>query len=214
MYLIVTATELESQPIVEALAGLSGWQVLVAGVGCLETAVTLGRFLAREEPALRGILNCGVAGAFVGAGPQVLDICLATQEILAEVGVWTENGVEDFEGLEVPRYFPLAGPLLGATRRILEGQGLRPWLGPFVTVQAVSGRESRGECLRRRYGALCENMEGAAVARLAAEFGAPCVELRTVSNMVIDRDPASWRLMKAAERCAQAVRAVLSGLEA
>jgi len=50
----------------------------------------------------------------------------------------------------------------------------------------------RGEALVQRYGAICENMEGAAVALVAALYGIRCMEVRGISNMVEDRDLSRW----------------------
>ena len=212
MFLLVTATEQEMRPLALALEGVSGWTPLVAGVGCLETAVRLTRWLAGGHVGIRGVINCGVAGAFVGAGPGLLDLCLATEETQADVGVGTALGVTDFETMLVPSRFPL-DPLLGEdASRILSAGGMRPWLGPFLSVLAVSGTETLGQARRQRYQAICENMEGAAVARVAAEFALPCLEMRAISNLVVDRDRSQWQMTAALGRLAQAMAILLPGL--
>jgi futalosine hydrolase len=212
MFLIVTATDQEMEPIARRLAALPGWLPLVTGVGCLETAVTLTRFLASSREPIRGIINCGVAGAFVGAGPGLLDLCLADHETQADAGIWLADGIVDFDTIRVPLHFSLQCPLLDQARALLSARGLNPWVGPFVSVLAVSGTQARGEALRTRYHALCENMEGAAVARVAEEFQLPCLELRSVSNMVEDRDLAAWQLGEAIDRAAEALAILLPGL--
>ncbi len=212
MLLVVTATELEMRPLRQTLAGLPGWTPLVAGVGLLETAVHLSRFLSGNTVKLLGIINCGVAGAYVGAGPGLLDLCLAERETMADFGVGLEAGVEDFAPPLAPASFPLDGPLLARALEILTRRGMRFWPGNFVSVQTASGQEGRGELLRQRHRAICENMEGAAVARVAAEFSLPCLELRAVSNLVRDRDLGGWRLNEAAAACAQAAAMLLPEL--
>ena len=212
MLLVVTATELEMRPLRQALAGTPGWMPLVAGVGLLETAVRLSRFLSENQVKLLGMVNCGVAGAYVGAGPGLLDLCLAERETMADFGVGLEAGVEDFDPPLAPVSFSLDGPLLARAFAIFTRRGMRFWRGNFVSVQTASGQEGRGERLRQRHRAICENMEGAAVARVAAEFGLPCLELRAVSNLVRDREPGDWRLVEAAAACAQAAALLLPEL--
>lgn len=215
MLLVITATDQEMEPITRKLSALTGWLPLVTGVGCLETAITLTRYLAtRREPreSIRAIVNCGVAGAFVGAGPGLLDLCLADHETQADTGIWTAQGIVDLDTIAIPHHFDLTGPLLDRARTILAAQGLTAWVGPMVSVLAVSGTLARGEWLRERFAALGENMEGAAVARVAREFGLPCLELRVISNMVEDRDLTRWQLPQAIERAAEVMARLLPGL--
>ena len=214
MFLVVIATDQEMGPIAERLAGIVGWLPLVTGVGCLETAVTLTRFLASSRTPIQGIINVGVAGAFVGAEPGLLDICLAEQETQADVGIWTDEGIIDFDTIQIPIQFSMQGALLDKARTIFSAHGTEVWTGPFVSVSAVSGTMRRGEALRQRFHAICENMEGATVARVAREFDLPCLELRTISNIVLDRDLSTWQLAAAIRRSAEALAILLPGLKA
>ena len=79
----------------------------------------------------------------------------------------------------------------------------------FVTVNCCSGTAVRGEFLRKKFSAGCENMEGAAVAMVCKNFNIPCVELRSVSNMVKDRDTESWQLAEAIEKICMVAEVVL-----
>ena len=214
MFLIVTATEQELKPIAELLAEIPGWKPFVAGIGCLETTVNLTRFLAKPHNEIHGIINCGVAGAFVGAGPDLLDICLAEHETQADIGIWSASGIIDFDTIQVPTRFPMDRSLLEKTRMLLSSAGIQPWVGAFVSVSAVSGIKSRGESLRRQHQAICENMEGAAVARVAMDFQLPCLELRAISNMVVDRDLSQWQLAGAIQRLAETMAILVPGLVA
>jgi len=212
MLLVVTATDLEMAPISHRLANTPGWIPLVTGIGCLESAVALTRFLAETTHPLTGIVNAGVAGAFIGAGPGVLDLCLADQETQADVGIWTPSGIMAFDTIQVPTHFPLVGPLLERAKNTLQRLGVKFWTGPFVSVLAASGTLARGEALRQQYHALCENMEGAAVARVAQAYQLPCLELRAISNMVEDRDLSRWQIASAMERLAEVLPHLLPNL--
>lgn len=213
MFLVATATEQELKPIAALLAEVPGWVSCVTGVGCLETAVKLTHFLAHTPHRIRAIINCGVAGAFVDAGPGLLDICLAELEIQADIGIWTAAGIIDFDTIQVPSRFPLDSLLREKALAILASHGIQPWVGPFVSVLAVSGTLQRGESLRQQHQAICEGMEGAAVVRVAQEFQLPCLELRAISNMVVDRDLSGWRLAAAIQRSAEAMAILLPRLK-
>ena len=95
----------------------------------------------------------------------------------------------------------------------MQRNGLAPHLGTFVTVSAVSGTRARGENLRQQWQGLCENMEGASVARVAEAFDLPFLEVRAISNMVEDRNPQDWRLEEACAVAADAASCLLRELE-
>ena len=81
--------------------------------------------------------------------------------------------------------------------------------GPFVTVQQCSGVQAVGDTLAARYGGICENMEGAAAAHVAAANDIPFVEIRGISNRVVDRDLSQWDLPLAIRRCQRAVELIV-----
>ena len=83
--------------------------------------------------------------------------------------------------------------------------------GPFVTVQQCSGVQADGDTLAARFGGICENMEGAAAAHVSAANGIPFVEIRGISNRVVDRDLSQWDLPLAVRRCHQAVERIVEG---
>ena len=77
---------------------------------------------------------------------------------------------------------------------------LRVFSGPFVTVNGASGTAERGRFIKRRFKGICENMEGAAIARCCEMFALPMIEVRVVSNMVEDRPGEPWKLKEACSR--------------
>ena len=190
MILAVAATEFEMAPLLQMLAkheGLSSRKgalpscfTLIAGVGPVETTLRLTRYLERRDERIDKVLNFGVAGAYLSESPMVrgkaslLDLCLAEQESLGDFGICFSDRIEPFAvtlgGSEI---FPLDQPLLRQAREILARQQIACRCGNFVTVSAASATRKRGDMLATRYRGLCENMEGAAVARVCAEFSLP-----------------------------------------
>jgi futalosine hydrolase len=82
---------------------------------------------------------------------------------------------------------------------VAQAGGLTLHQGAFVTVSTVSGSAGCGTEMFRRFGGICENMEGAAVAQVASLYGTDCMELRGVSNLVEDRDISRWNIPMAVE---------------
>lgn len=203
MLLVTAATKNELDPVVSRCASSDACRFLVTGVGPMETAVVLGRALQeRAAGSIEAVIHCGVAGAFPGCGITLLDICLAEREILADFGVCRPDTVTPFEQFPPPQ-FEMDCTLLERAASILKQQHLSFHRGTFLTVNSISGTAARGRNLCDRFGGMCENMEGAAVARVCDEYGLPCLELRCISNFVEDRNLENWRLSEAILRGGQ-----------
>ena len=195
--------------------------VLPAGMGKTNAAQALTALL--ETRSLRGVVGFGVGGAYSGSGLGIGDVALASACIYGDEGVEAPDGWMSTEGIGIPllehggaRVFNeivLDPALVERARTALQAVGITPRVGPFVTVSACSGTASRGEVLARRFGALCEGMEGAALAHVAALYEIPFLELRAMSNAVEDRDLSRWRLAEAADAAQRAVRVVAAGWE-
>lgn len=86
-------------------------------------------------------------------------------------------------------------------------------LGPCVTSSRVTGLRVEAEVIASRWGALAESMEGAAAAHVCGLYRIPFVEIRGISNLVLDRDRASWRVEQAAALAGRAAVAVAAALD-
>jgi futalosine hydrolase len=111
--------------------------------------------------------------------------------------------------LPVRDRFVLDRTLLSAAGDALDGIGVACKKGVFVTVNCCSGTWERGRQLGRQFQGLCENMEGAAIARVCEEFSLPCLEVRCVSNMVEDRNRKKWELRQARAEAGRAAAAIV-----
>lgn len=217
MYLVTAATEFEMQPFL--VLGKSGkFRSLLTGIGPVETAVRVSSWLHQHEEGITGVINFGVAGAYprIGRnnGPGMLDICLAEREVLGDLGICLQDRLERFTGktLGVRDTFDADPILLTRARNILRDERLKIYSGTFVTVNCASGTANRGNMLARQFGGMCENMEGAAVARVCSDFDLPWVEIRCISNIVEDRDTNRWKLKEACRRAAQVASLVATRL--
>ena len=192
--------------------------ILAGGMGKTNAAHALTALL--EHGPVRGVLGFGIAGAYPGSGLDVGAIALATEAVYGDEGVQAPGGWMSTEGIGIPLWqaggtprfnaFPLETHHVERARDALRVAGHEVRTGPFVTVSCCSGTDALGAALAARFpGALCEGMEGAALAHVAAIYGVPFLELRAVSNRVEDRDPARWRIRQAAEAAQDAVRVVV-----
>ncbi len=219
MHLVVAATQKEMAAFT-GLCSFSGDQVgrLVAGVGLMEAGITLSRFLERHHTKISSIVNFGIGGAYIsdaGAHLEPLDLCLASREVLGDFGICYGERVELFEqeAFPAPAIFELDKDLVHQARSILAENDFDPAVGTFVTVNGASARKTRGDFFAGRYQAICENMEGAALARAAELFAIPLVEVRAISNLVEDRSSEPWPVSEAAARAAQAALLIISNIQ-
>lgn len=212
MILLVVATAMEAPPLADCR---NRAEVLIAGVGVLETALRLTKRLTAGQEPVSLVINCGVGGGYPDSGATLLDICLAEHEVLGDLGICYGEQVEPLHAsLTGPLTYPLSASHTKQAAAILGRHGMASRSGVFVTVSAVSATTRRGAWLHRAHNGLCENMEGAAVARVCQEFGIPCIEVRSISNLVEDRNPTTWQLAPAIRRCGQAVTLLVNSLSA
>jgi futalosine hydrolase len=214
MFLVAVATDNEIKSLPQFPAVVDRLEVLVTGMGPVTTAASLSSYLTLHSSRVEGVVNIGVAGAYVNSGLSLLDICLAQQEFWGDFGICLQDGIQDFDpGLhknDTPLLFN--NNLFIRVENILQAHNIAFNIAKFVTVNCSSGTAVRGEFLREKFAAGCENMEGAAVAMVCRNFNIPCVELRCVSNMVIDRDTAKWQLAEAIEKICMVAGVVLPEL--
>jgi futalosine hydrolase len=158
---------------------------LLTGIGPVETTLSLTSMLHHQARRISAVLNFGIAGAYPDNSAGLLDICLAEQEVLGDLGLCLPERIERFaeRGLAVRDSFRLDLSLRTTAAMALTQTGITCKTGTFVTVSSSSGTPARARLLGRQYQGLCENMEGAAVARVCEAFKLTCVELRCVSNM-------------------------------
>jgi futalosine hydrolase len=179
----------------------------VSGIGTANAAAASALVAQLFTPDL--LITTGCAGAYLGCGLEIGDIALATSEVFADEGVVTPEGWQSLEHIGIPlldrkgrRFFneiPLSPQVNATALQVAEQLGIAPLAaGRFLTVATCSGTNARGEDLKDRFGGICENMEGAAVALMAARYGIACMELRGISNYVEDRDITRWDLSQAA----------------
>ncbi len=189
----------------------------VTGMGKTNAAIATILLIGRFFPAL--LVNTGCAGAYGLGGLAVGDLALATAEIYGDEGVLTPSGWQPLEFIGIPlletggrrffNEFPLSPLAAAEAVRSAEMMGITLHAGRFVTVSTCSGTTRRGDEVARRFDAICETMEGAAIAHAALLHGVDCLEIRGVSNMVEDRDLSRWDLAGAAEVAQQFLRTFL-----
>lgn len=199
---------------------------IVSGMG--KTNAAHAATLLAECFSLDLVILFGVGGAYPSTGLSIGDVAVAEKEIYGDEGVLDNKGFHGTEFIGIPllkrgrkRYFNeflldqrFLKMALGISKRITHHASLITAVksGAFVTVSTCTGTRKRALELEKRFDALCENMEGAAVAHICALYGVPLIEIRGISNIVEDRDRSKWDIPLAAENCRKAVKELLTRL--
>lgn len=209
MHLVIAATQFEMDAFKAVDFALSGsFETIVSGVGPVESGICVTKFLAAHHTKIETVVNFGIGGAYCSAGPEqvgLLDVCVADSEVLGDFGVCFGNETRAFEGAEFPSHtFDIDKRLLKLAQDALDQHDVNFHTGIFVTVNGSSGSKERGDALSGTYDAICENMEGAAIARACAAYELPFLEVRAISNLVEDRPGTEWKIAEACDRAARA----------
>lgn len=170
--------------------------LLVTGVGIASTTYHLARRLAAQTYTL--IINVGIAGVLGGELTPVRLVRVMSDRF-ADFGVDDRGVFRDVVeiGLVKPNGFPYRKGLLKPVCSIKPAsfQLLIPVNG--ITVQTVTGSNKSAKRLLERYGPSVETMEGAAVFYTAMMERVECVQVRSISNRVTNRDRESWKTREA-----------------
>lgn len=238
MIALIAATYLESEQLCSRLAagdplpggfpvfygrpGAHEVQLVISGVGKANAAAATALLLAKTQPSL--VVSFGCGGAFPESGLNPGDLALATAEVYGDEGVETPRGFLDMKSLgfslleqagrPATYEFPVASSWLKLAQLRLadtaQRRRCRLQEGRFVTVSSCSGSDLRSAAISARCNALCETMEGAAVAQMCAAFCLPYLNLRGISNLTGDRDLRRWDLPQAISAAQEAVTDLLA----
>jgi len=206
------------------IGALSGHDILMLNTGIGKVNAAHSATCLIENYPVKGLINMGVGGAYPESGLKIGDIAIASKEIYGDEGVITSKGWESLKKIGIPlvshgkkKYF---NEFLLDKKLLKKGKDRIPpnpplkkggWgdfqikSGPFVTVSSTTGTQKRAAELRKRFHAVCENMEGAAIAQVCAIYKIPMLEIRGISNIAGERDKRKWNLDLASENCQELV---------
>lgn len=210
------------------IAGKTIYSGKLKGSDCLLLNTGMGKVNAAHSATLiiekfpvKKIFNVGVGGCYPGSGLNIGDIAIATKEIYGDDGVVDSSGWHSLKKTGIPlvqkknkiyfneypvRFSSIPLPP-GIMKKWADGEEekFKVMSGSFVTLSAVTGTGRRAAELEKRFQAVCENMEGAAVAQVCTIYDLPFFEVRGISNIAGVRDKRKWNLRLAAENCQKVV---------
>jgi futalosine hydrolase len=186
-----------------------GFGLAASGVGALASMVAHGAAIGGG--ALRRAVLVGISGTFDPERAPVGTAVVGTDVICEGIGAGTGPGYVSAATMgwsqgHARSWLPAAGDRMA----LVVPDALRGLVAaPILSVAAASGDVAhRDDRAVRHPDALCEEMEGYAVALAARLCRVDLTIIRGVSDLVGDRNPANWEVAKAMS----AVRSALVAL--
>ncbi|MBP3953066.1 futalosine hydrolase [Bacillus suaedae] len=194
--LIMTSVEAEKEAVLRGINGLESFDVEVAGVGPVASAISTTIALSNKGYDL--VINMGIAGGFKEIA-EIGSIVVGTDSIAADLGAETAEGFQTIEELGFGTSLAIADhELVTKLKDKLKDTELIGQAAPILTLSTVTGTVETAQQLQQRYPkAAAEAMEGFGVAMAAKKKGIPFLEIRSISNIIGPRDRDSWKIKDA-----------------
>jgi futalosine hydrolase len=214
MLLLMSATEFEIGETAIWLNGPSGNlnapkpELLISGIGQLQTAYSLMRKIREQRPGF--VIQAGIGGS--AAKADLSRVFAIRHEIVADLGVMEKTGFRShFDlGLGDGDRFPFQhGKLKNPYPHLIEWTGLPVLDG--ITVNEIKSADFAG--FQRNEDPVVESMEGAALHYVCLMEKIPFLQIRSVSNLLGDRDKSRWTLKEAIENLNKTLISLIKKLE-
>ncbi len=198
------------------IAGISV-KVVIGGISIINTVQALTAVIENKKPFI--IIQTGCGGVFKNHGLKIGDICIAEQEIYADLGIEPDD--KDIFIRKLPFYidnshnisniFETDKNLALYAEKILKKK-FTVKKGKFITSSIITATDKRAELLSQTFGnPVMENMEGAGAGYIAFLYNIPFLEIRCASNFVGNRDKSGWNLAEAFDKSNEAVLEFING---
>tara|TARA_B100000287_G_C20445210_1_gene707242 strand:+ start:165 stop:743 length:579 start_codon:yes stop_codon:yes gene_type:complete len=189
--LLVVATREEIE-----IKRFDNFDVLITGVGMVNSTMHLTQHLCFNDYDL--VINMGIAGAFSDVF-EIGEVVEVVEDIFSEIGFETKNGFHQFTDFKLDVRFKSV-----PKTNLLKARSL--------TVNTVHGEKKSIKAVRDLYNPDVETMEGAAIFKVCEQFGVQCIQVRSISNIVEERNLESWNVPLATENLNIEVEKIIRNL--
>lgn len=186
--LIVAATKQEIAPFIKLNLAVD---ILITGVGVPAAIYQLQKKLQNKKYQL--VIQAGIAGSFT-SNLALGEVVIVEKDCFADIGIKEKDQFSSiFEtNLADENLFPYKkGWLINPT---LIKDKLPVKAVTAVTINTVSDSTTQKNMLIKKYHAQTESMEGAALHYVCLQEAVAFLQLRSISNMVGERDKTKWKM--------------------
>jgi futalosine hydrolase len=198
--LLIAATAAEIQPSIDWLSknGSSNLsfssEALITGVTAATTTYWLTKVIHSNRPSL--IIQAGIAGSFAhGKNGNVVAV---SEDTFADCGVWENDQFKTvFDlGLVDKNKFPFTGGFLTNPYKALITLSALEAVRA-ITVNEISAQSKTIDWYKQTLTPAIESMEGAALHYVCLLEKIPFLQIRSISNMIGERDKSQWKMNEA-----------------
>ncbi|TAH04509.1 MAG: futalosine hydrolase [Sphingobacteriales bacterium] len=201
--LLTAATPQEIQPVVQYLQERmylnSRHQigVIITGVGMVSATYQLSKQLLKSRPEI--IIQAGIAGSF-HLLHQPGTVVVVKDEVFGDMMAIENEEIKDLFDLNLVGWQdpPFINKKIVNTHQHLLDKCRLPIVSG-ITVNQITTNEQQIHRLIKKYNPAVESMEGAALHYVASLEKIPFLQLRSISNMVGERDKTKWKIATAIE---------------
>ena len=191
--LIVAATRFEIEPFLKEKTNI---EILITGVGIPATIFHLTNKIVEKKFDLA--IQAGIAGTFNNHF-NIADTVLLKEDTFADLGIEEKGKFKTlFEtGFQDKNDFPYAEGWLVNNHPYLKKNELPVAKG--ITVNTVTDNHLQNQFNKEKFGADVESMEGAAFHYVCLQQKMNFLQLRSISNIVGERNKSKWKIKRAIE---------------
>ena len=168
--------------------------VLISGIGIASTVYHVTSRLVQNNNEM--VIQAGIAGSFTN------DLNLG-ETVLVSADTFGDSGIEETgmfknlfaSGLVNENDFPFTNGWLINQHRMLNSGLLKTVKA--ITVNKITDDKKQIEVQRNFFNAQAESMEGAAFHYVCLQMNIPFLQIRSISNIVGERDKTKWKMTEA-----------------
>ncbi len=191
--LVVAATVTEIQPF---LAQNKSSEILITGVGVPATMFHLTKKLSEKNYDVA--IQAGIAGNS-GSNIKTAEAVIIKKDTFGDLGIYEKGNFYTLSeaGFGDKNKFPFEDGWLVNKNDNIDNFRLR--VADSLTVNTITDDKKRIELLQKKFNADIESMEGAAFHYVCLQQRINFLQLRSISNLVGERDKKEWKMNEAIE---------------
>lgn len=191
--LLIAATPFEIEPF---MAENKAVEILITGVGVPSTMYHLQKKLHHSEYDL--VIQAGIAGTFQQE-IELGEVVLVKQDTFADIGMEEQENFQTIfdAGFADKDAFPFNDGWLCNSNNQLQLSSLRKTKA--ITVNKVSDSILQKQQAIFHFSPGIESMEGAALHYVCLQHTIPFIQIRSISNIVGERNKHNWKIKEAIE---------------